>query len=192
MESTAGSTKLDLAMLKHWIKFYHLEDYLFDEVRQRFVERHTLDSRDFFAIVIWKSNRSKTKVKAGLSEAGKSVEELMREVSREPKPAEKVKALLDIKGIGIPIASAILAVCYPKNFTVLDYRAWESLQNLPIDKHPCSNPYDTLGYLEYCEACKDLADQFGMSLRELDHALWGKSWEEDLNELVGEQPSRSS
>ena len=76
----------------------------------------------------------------------------MREVSKAPKPADKVKSLLDIKGIGIPIASAILAVCYPKLFTVLDSRALKSLRSFAVDGLPAHYPGDAKRYLKYCEA----------------------------------------
>lgn len=42
--------------------FYHLESYLFNTVRIRFLENGFLDAFDFFCIVIWKANRSKSKI----------------------------------------------------------------------------------------------------------------------------------
>ena len=38
----------------------------------------------------------------------------------ESADLKKVNLLIDIGGIAIPIASAILTVCYPKQFTVVD------------------------------------------------------------------------
>ena len=35
--------------------------------------------------------------------------------------------ITELSGIGIPTASAILTVCYPNYFTIIDYRAKESL-----------------------------------------------------------------
>ena len=43
-------------------KYYHLESYLFDEVRPRFLEQGYLTAFDFFCIVIWKANRSKSNI----------------------------------------------------------------------------------------------------------------------------------
>ena len=54
---------------ERWAGVYNLDDYLFGEVSKRFARNQTLNPRDIFAIVVWKSNRSKTKVKAGLTEA---------------------------------------------------------------------------------------------------------------------------
>ena len=43
-------------------KFYDLENYLFEEVSKRFSEHGYLHAFDFFCIVIWKANRSKSKI----------------------------------------------------------------------------------------------------------------------------------
>ena len=41
-------------------KYYNLERYLFDEVGPKFRNGGGLSTEDFFCIVIWKANRSKT------------------------------------------------------------------------------------------------------------------------------------
>jgi thermostable 8-oxoguanine DNA glycosylase len=163
-----------------------LERYLLEVVSTRFATDGTLDPYDFFAIVIWKSNRSKTRVKQGLATAGLSVKSLMRGVHQADSPVAKVEALLQVHGIGLPIASAILSICYPDEFTVLDYRAWESLQQLGVAALPGRFPDNTSTYLQYCQVCQGLARRMGLSLRDLDRALWARSWEKGLVELISE------
>jgi hypothetical protein len=184
VEVEKEAVKLDSGELRRWLKLYDLEGYLFEEVRQRFEAEQTLRPYDFFAIVIWKSNRAKTKIKRGLADAGKTVEALMREVSQSDQPQAQVDALLQVRGIGLAMASAILTVCYPETFTVLDYRAWETLQRASVDGLPENYPQSPEAYLLYCRACKELADRMGLSLRDLDRALWAKNWEDDLLELI--------
>lgn len=163
---------------------YHLETYLFHRVSARFANEQTLTPFDFFAIIVWKSNRNKTRVKKGLKTAKKTVENLMREVAQASSPLQKMKLLTDIEGIGISVASAILAVCYPLQFTVLDYRAWDTLSNWDLDELAATIPATPVSYLEYCEVCRRLAARNGVSLRELDRALWAKSWSKDLADLI--------
>lgn len=98
-----------------------MESYLFESVAARFAQTGTLTPYAFFAIVIWKSNRTKTKIARGLASTGTAVTTLMREVSEASIPGDKVNTLLQIPGIGLAMASAILTVCYPHEFTVLDY-----------------------------------------------------------------------
>ncbi len=175
---------LDRDQLNECLKLYDIETYLFDQVSKRFEDDGTLEPFDFFAIVVWKSNRAKTKIKKGLEKAGKSVSELMAEVSQAVSLKDKVRILWDIDGIGLSIASAILAVCYPEVFTVLDYRVWEVLTKAAVQGLPTRSSWYPEDYLQYCEVCRRLADRMDLSLRDLDRALWAKSWRDDLRELV--------
>lgn len=168
------------------LDLYSLETYLFEKVSTQFSESGTMSSYDFFAIVIWKSNRAKTKIKNGLSAIGKTVDELMRAVGTTPEQVTKVDLLLATPGIGLAMASAILTVCYPQEFTVLDYRAWETLKLLDIPDLPTRTPGTASEYVGYCRACKVFAQHIGVSLRDLDRVLWAKNWEDDLLELTHE------
>lgn len=93
-----------------------------------------------------------------------------------------MQKLDEVKGIGVPIASAILTVCYPERFTILDYRAWETLYDLRRVKTK-KVPTGIYGYFNmYLPACKKLAQDLRMSLRELDHAMWGWSKKKSIEE----------
>ena len=48
--------------LESFKKYYFLEDYLFREINNNFSKNHYLSNEEFFAIVIWKRNASKTKI----------------------------------------------------------------------------------------------------------------------------------
>lgn len=181
MSEDASLSAPEIRRLAH---LYRLEEYLFQRVSHRFAEEQTLTPFDFFAIIIWKSNRVKTNVKKGLDDAGKTVQALMEKVVAAHNPEDKVKLLTEIDGIGIRVASAVLAVCYPSQFTVLDYRAWDTLSTCKIDGLPGSIPATPTAYVQYCEACLDLAQKQGISLRVLDRALWARNWEDDLKDLI--------
>jgi thermostable 8-oxoguanine DNA glycosylase len=178
------SAGLDSVELGKCLELYDIEDYLFDEVRKRFEEKDTLEPFDFFAIVAWKSNRTKTKIRRGLDDAGKTVQGLMSEVAQAETSRDKVEVLLQVWGIGLAMASAILTVCDPETFTVLDYRAWETLRAASVQGLPEDYPATPDEYLDYCRVCRQLAERVGMSLRNLDRALWAKSWRDDLRKLV--------
>ena len=86
---------------------------------------------------------------------------------------DAIKALLELQGIDIALASAILAAIYPERYTVLDFRALEALGHSRHDVH---------FYEEYVAFCKRLAESnivkpqsdlpAPTSLRTLDRALW--------------------
>jgi hypothetical protein len=164
--------------------YYDLESYLFSQVAKRFEQGDALTAFDFYAIITWKANRTKTIVRDGLASRNLSPTELMNRVRNIPDDPGKLQALDDVPGIGIPIASAILTVFYPKRFTVLDFRAWETLYDL---KRVSSKtlPGDVEGYFKkYLPECQRLASDWKMSLRELDVALWGWSQKKDLEKLA--------
>lgn len=163
--------------MKNYLKYYWLEKYLFEEVSQNFKRGH-LTADEFFAIVIWKRNASKTKIKDSLIKNGKDIEKVTADIFKAKNDQKKQLSLLtDIDQIGISFASAILTVCYPKEFTIVDYRARASLKDFgeEISGNPTINPSS---YFEYLGKCIKLADRFGLSLRDFDRILWAKDFYE--------------
>ena len=187
MAANTHASAEDRTEIRRLAQLYHLEGYLFGTVWPRFVAQGTLSAYDFYAIVIWKSIRSKKRIRAGLAAAGKSAGDLMQEVRAAGTPEAKVETLLAVQGFGLPIASAVLSVCYPDRFTVLGYRSWRGLAEMAPDALPARYPATAAEYVRYCVACADLAKRLGLLLRDLDRALWAKSWELDLRALVDER-----
>jgi hypothetical protein len=69
-------------------KFYDLETYLFTEVRKRFAETGTITPFDFYCIIVWKSNRAKSKTKTRLAKLadgnfGSAVAQIAAELREE-------------------------------------------------------------------------------------------------------------
>jgi len=104
--------------LSGYLKYYFLEDYLFGEVNKNFKKRGYLTPEEFLAIVIWKSNRAKTNVLKGVNKNGKTINKITSDIAHAKTPQQKLETLTSIPGIGIPMASAILTVCYPNDFTI--------------------------------------------------------------------------
>lgn len=182
--------------LQDYRTYYNLESYLFDTVGPAFHKNKCLTAFDLFAIVIWKAERNKGRVKNGFL-VGKSkmkhINDILRKYHEKNLTREGVVTALDsISGIGIPTASAILTVLYPKDFTVVDVRAKQTFkrddlraycgQNQSFTVDPSNN---VSGYVnEYLVACKKAADGLGLTLREFDKVLWGYSFHEDLKNFV--------
>ncbi len=74
--------------------------------------------------------------------------------------------LCGLVGIDVPVASAVLTAMNPERYTIIDFRALESL-GVP------DPPVLTVNYyLKYLDHCRKLAEQHKLSLRTLDRALW--------------------
>ncbi len=76
-----------------------------------------------------------------------------------------IAVLLGLNGVRTPVASAILTAIDPTRYTILDFRALESLGNKSKDR-------SVHFYLVYLDACRMLASAHGVSLRDFDRALW--------------------
>lgn len=168
--------------LNQYLKYYFLEKYLLGEVHENFHSHGRLTLEEFFAIVIWKSNRSKTKIMTSLRRKRTNIPDITAKMHDTEDPAEKVKILDDIEFVGIPIASAILTICYPDEFTVVHYRAVSTLKAIHKDvpSHPTTKIRE---YLAYVEICKKLAKQENLQLRDFDRALWAKNFYDGKNGL---------
>lgn len=89
-----------------------------------------------------------------------------------------VDVLDRLHGVGVPMASAILTTMFPEKYTIIDFRALESLG---IVKAPTdSADY----YLDYLAKCRELACRHNVSLRTLDRALWQWSKENGAREAT--------
>ena len=169
----------------NYLKYYYLENYLFDEVRSNFKKRGYLLPEEFFCIVIWKANRSKTLIKKRLlkqrSILKEAVKELTSEIFKTSDNNKKLEIILNKWKFQLPMATAILTVLYPEEFTVYDVRVREQFnikdfsgRKGQIDKY----------FSEYLSKVKDFSRKQNLSIRDIDRHLWGKSFYEDLKKLI--------
>jgi thermostable 8-oxoguanine DNA glycosylase len=91
------------------------------------------------------------------------VERALALVHEAQTGCEAVAALLELKGVQVPTASAILANIYPERFTVIDRLALRALG--------VNNP-EIAFYLLYNDECRRLAERHSVLMRSLDRALW--------------------
>jgi len=123
------------------------------------------------AIVRWKSERV-VHFLIGNSEA-KIRKVLEVAASPESSTRKAVEALMELRGIDLPIASAILAAIAPERYNILDYRSLEALGHAR---------HDVEFYAEYVAFCRRLAERGLVKpqrelpgptpLHTLERALW--------------------
>ncbi|MFT4413438.1 hypothetical protein [Bacillus sp. UMB0728] len=168
--------------------FYNIEKYLFDTVHERFKDQGHLSAPDFFLIVIWKSNRSKSKIAKRLLEMGYSsiqeaVKSITAEVNKLNDSKQRLKFLMANCELRLPMASAILTVLFPESFTVYDIRVCDVLQEMGYHFHSLTDRKFSEGlwddYTAYINAVSVTAPE-KYSLRDKDRYLWGKSFYEQL------------
>jgi hypothetical protein len=182
---------------RDYLRYYDLETYLFEDVHKHFHKNGFLDAFDFFSIIIWKANRSKSLTAKRLL---KNHPELPRETALEticreltskiysgPSPIYSVSAhkkrfeilLSPQYSFLLPTASAILTVLYPEYFTVYDSLVCDQLRASDEQKdfRKLVNISDAgkawKGYLRFKDAVE--ASSSIPKLRDKDRALIGRS-----------------
>lgn len=84
-----------------------------------------------------------------------------------------VELLDSLPGVGVPTASAVLALTFPNHYCVVDFRGWRALFGEDQKNFSSSQ------YLTYLSAVRCIASKLGWSPQEADHALWGVDVEQD-------------
>jgi hypothetical protein len=171
-------------------QFYDLESYLLKVVKERFRELGSLSTFDFFCIVIWKANRAKSTIARGLLKRGyenldAAVEALTSGLAKQGSAEEKLRYLFETWSFRLPMASAILTVLYPEEFTVYDERVCDMLDDFRDLKNKTSFNRLWPMYQSFLRAVEKAAP-VGLTLREKDRYLWGKSFSERLHKDIAE------
>lgn len=89
-------------------------------------------------------------------------------------PGGAARVLTWLKGIGIPTASAVLAVADPKLFGIVDFRVWDVLRRWQPTRFPSKDRghWPIRYFLRCLVTMRELAQASGLSCREVDMALW--------------------
>lgn len=172
-----------------YLQFYDLEKHLFLKVHRSFHADGCLNAFDLFLIVRWKSNRRKDRIVARLCECGdgdldKGARCLTRQVHQASNHYERFDILMG-PGIGLAIATAILTVLYPSEFTVYDQRVCDTLGGFWNIGNRTTTARIWEGYKEYREAAQENSPDH-LSLRNKDRWLWAKDWVEKLEREIDE------
>jgi hypothetical protein len=171
---------------RDYLQYYDLETYLLDTVRTRFQQDGRLSTFDFFCIVVWKSNRAKSKIArrllsiSGQTDLESAVEKLTAGLFSCANDRERLHYLWYEWGFRLPMASAVLTILYPESFTVYDTRVCTCLRDFGSLGNTAN--FDALweGYLRFRQAVSQAAPA-RLSLRDKDRYLWAESFAEQLD-----------
>jgi hypothetical protein len=170
--------------LVNYLRYYDLEAYLFDHVTQVFQRRGYLTGFEFFSIVRWRTNGATAQVAHRLTASGHTdleaaVQLLTTEIANAESNEEKLEILLKKWGFRLPLASAILSVCYPEEFALYDRRVCDELGGF----HDLANKrkFSSIlqGYNEFIQAVKE-AGPSRLTLRDKDRWLSARLAYHDL------------
>lgn len=127
-------------------------------------QRGYLLKPEFERFCRWKTPRSQKLV---ASNSAEYVEAVTQTALSTPNEQLRIEVLLLLSGVRWPTASVILHFCHAERYPILDYRA---LWSLGMNANPAKYNFDL--WWAYTSFCRELADEAGVSMRELDRALW--------------------
>lgn len=93
-------------------------------------------------------------------------------------PGEKLSHMIEISGVAERMGSAFLLFMNPDRFTVLDWKAWNVLHESGYLPDEMPDDPSVEDYLLYLGACWAIANEYDVSLRTLDMALWALGGDE--------------
>lgn len=149
-------------------RYDYAADPKLDHIRDAAASQGYLTIEQLHKIALWKSRR-----RAALTK--NNPEEFVREITSFAFAAKyeesKIGSLILLQGVQYPTASVILHICVDATYPILDFRAiWSLGMQQPSNYTP--------GYwVKYVDICRSLSGKHGMSVRELDMALWQYSKE---------------
>lgn len=78
----------------------------------------------------------------------------------------RINILCSLRGVGMGVASALLALAFPTTYAVIDYRGWR--QCFGEEK----TIFSVADYHKYLNVVRTLANELGWPVQEVDYAIW--------------------
>jgi hypothetical protein len=178
----------------NWMKNYSKQDmsegldYYFPETRvfpqiAQIDGPRKLKKQDVLLILKWKLSRIKKSNDETVSDSKlRLINQCVEKAGRDGREVDALNELDEVPGIGLATATAILTVCYPDKFTIIDRRVLEILGLSPTKAEGWSAERY---FQEYVPRVKEQSAQWGCTLRDADRALWGLSVRDDVNRIIG-------
>ena len=163
----------DASLVRELAKRYVIdgtEKDLINDIVPRAQERGFFEKEEFISLCYWKTVRTQKMV---ASNSAGFIEEATRIALSSPIEEIRIGILMQLYGVSMPTASAVLHLSHQSPYPILDFRAFESLGKSAKD----SANWSVALWLEYTEFCRKLASELGVTMRILDRALWQNSYE---------------
>lgn len=144
------------------------EAHLFDVLARSVQEEGFFTRSQFLEVGRWKALRATAAMKANSDGRVQYITALALSATN----CERASTLTSLAGVGLPMASALLTVWQPENFTVYEDRAQRSLERFGFGKMAYRWSYGL-----YLATCRDIVSGLSLPtdippLRQLDQALW--------------------
>lgn len=132
-----------------------------------------INLKEFDEILLWKLRnqygRQKDLRRMNTESVVQDVTRLALSIQHEDKEYEtelKIGLLCSIKGVGVPVASSILALIFPNDYCVIDFRGWRQVFG------EMKNTFSISDYKRYLSEVRKIAEEISWPVQEVDLAIW--------------------
>jgi hypothetical protein len=127
---------------------------------------------EFLSMCKWKEPRERRRQNWS-SNTEDEVRTLSAQAFGAPDEARRILHLCRLRGVGIPVASAFLALTDPERYGVIDIRVWQLLafyQEVDYDSE--GRTLQVLHWLDYLDKIRMWAGEINVSVRAIERTLF--------------------
>jgi hypothetical protein len=85
----------------------------------------------------------------------------------------RLEALLQLKGVSVPMASAVLMLLYPSRYGVIDIRVWQLLYGVgAVSENRKGTRFSTGNWLQFLSIVRQLSSRLHVSARAIERTLF--------------------
>jgi len=129
-----------------------------------------LTKPELIAICRWKSPRAIRHIEANNAA---TIRSLTRKAFSTRSEQKRIEYLTQLRGVGLPMASAILALVDPKRYGVIDIRVWQLLIAIKsVHKNPKGIGFTFKNWYHYLCKLRYHAKELGVSVRSVELTLF--------------------
>jgi len=127
---------------------------------------------EFLCMCKWKEPRERRR-QNWASNTEDEVRTLSAQAFGAPDEARRILHLCRLRGVGIPVASAFLALTDPEGYGVIDIRVWQLLALYQeVDYDPDGRTLQVLHWLDYLDKIRLWAGEQKVSVRTIERTLF--------------------
>jgi len=125
---------------------------------------------EFLAMCRWKSPRAQRHY---LRNGAARIREASRRALAARSERRRIEHLLELDGVSVPVASAILTLLDPRRYGVLDIRAWQMLYAVRgVDVNPAGRGFTVAQWLRYLGTLRAHARRLRATARAVEFTLF--------------------
>lgn len=151
--------------IENYIDYYDNERHLFFNGIE-WIKKGWLNKSEFLEICLWKSRRPKRLYEQN---SDYDIKEFTRKAFLESDEKNKIDILVNLRGVSVPTASAILSVTNSVKYPIIDVRCVQTLNDI---KYITWRNINSSNWVKYLVIIRELATKHNKTAREVEKGLF--------------------